>query len=136
MIRHYYAAQDMTAPAFRIEYTYAYTHESNLMRSFLVSTAAYRSMVEASKGSQEPLATATRELLAKNSEIALDFIDSMLSLQKNHLADPRTGSKCLWHVHHQTKKCAVVLLEAWQSDGAGIDLPFDMVNSELMGVVH
>ena len=95
MVRHYYASQDMTAPAFRIEYIYAYTHESNLMRSFLVSTAAYCALVEASKNTPEPLTAALRELLTSNNEIALDFIDSMLFLEGNHLGDPRTGSKCL-----------------------------------------
>jgi hypothetical protein len=95
MIRHYYASQDMTASTFRIEYIYAYTHDSNLMRSFLLSTAAYCALVEALKSSPEPLAIALRDLLAKNNEITLDFIDSMLSLQKSHLADPRAGAKCL-----------------------------------------
>lgn len=39
----------MTAPAMRIEYVYAFTKGDNPMRRFMISTAAYRALIEAPK---------------------------------------------------------------------------------------
>lgn len=49
LVRHYYREQNMTAPSYRLEYIYAYTHGANHMRTFLVSTAAFRAMEEQPK---------------------------------------------------------------------------------------
>ena len=58
-------------------------------------------------------------MLAKNPEMALDFIDELVKLHRNGELDARHGVDCKWHVHEQTPKCKVERREPWQSDGAG-----------------
>lgn len=94
LVRHYYAAKDMTAPAFRIEYIYAYSNGPNAMRGFLVSTAAFRALNETPQYPGVFLSDSIRDLLAKNSEIALDYVNALIALHKNDAIDVRRGSDC------------------------------------------
>lgn len=95
LVRHYYASENMTAPAFRVEYIYSYTHEPNAMRKFLVSTAAYRSLCEVPKTPGVFLPEPLRALIASNSDVAVDFANAAIALGKNGLQDVRKGAKCI-----------------------------------------
>jgi hypothetical protein len=123
LTRGYYRVEKMTAPAFRLEYIYTYTTQSNAMRSFLIQTAAYRAMCEQQSESDYLISDTIREVLMKNNEMAVDFSEAVVGLAKNNLADPRHGSSCLWHSHEHTPSCIPVPAEAWQSDGAADDMP-------------
>ena len=45
LVRHYYHSEKMTSPAFRLEYIYSNTKGLCKMREFLVTTAAYLSLI-------------------------------------------------------------------------------------------
>lgn len=94
LTRHYYHNEKMTAPAFRLEYIYTYTHEPNLMRNFLISTAAYRCLVEATSVPGVYVSDSIRGVLAKNNEMTIDFAESSIQLHKTGLPDPRAGDDC------------------------------------------
>jgi hypothetical protein len=123
LTRDYYRVEKMTAPAFRLEYIYTYTHHPNAMRSFLIQTAAYRALCEQQTESDGLISDSIRDVLSKNNEMALDFAEAAIGLAKNNLADPRRGPACEWHSHEHSPVCVPVLAEAWQSDGASDDLP-------------
>ena len=131
-VRHYYAEQNMTAPAYRLEYIYTYTHSPNHMRSFLVSTAAFRCLEETPNpdlAAANPMLHKTfyapgsnvsesvKGVLAKNPEMAIDFIEALIEAKKDGEKDVRHGADCNWHVHDSTPKCKVQRQEVWQSDG-------------------
>ena len=131
LVRHYYAEQSMTAPAYRLEYIYTYTHSPNPMRKFLVSTAAYRALEEAPRiTSTHPMAQeafhapgshiseSIKHVLIKNPEMATDFVEELIKLHRDGEHDARHGVDCLWHEHQQTAKCALQRVEPWQKDGA------------------
>lgn len=96
LVRHYYADQNMTAPAYRLEYIYKYTHGPNLMREFMISTAAFRALEEAPRSAEmvqaspmlhqtfyapgSYLSESLRGVLEKNPEMATDFIQVSISL--------------------------------------------------------
>lgn len=84
----------MTAPAFRLEYIYTYTNTPNLMRAFLVSTAAYRALCEQASTPGVYLSDSIRGVLAKDNTLAVDFAETTIQLQKSHLQDPRHGFDC------------------------------------------
>lgn len=92
--RHYYHGEKMTAPAFRLEYIYTYTHEPNLMRNFLISTAAYRALCEQASVPGVFISDSIRGVLAKNSDMSMDFADSVVRLHKAGLPDSRAGPDC------------------------------------------
>ena len=94
LVRHYYAIESMTAPAFRLEYIYTYTHEPNTMRSFLISTTAFRALCETPQVAGVFISDSVRTVLAQNSEIALDFVEALVTLSKNGLPDARRGADC------------------------------------------
>lgn len=94
LTRHYYHGEKMTAPAFRLEYIYTYTHEPNLMRSFLIQTAAYRALCEQTSVPGAYISDSIRGVLAKNNEMAMDFGEATVQLHKSGLQDPRTGVDC------------------------------------------
>lgn len=136
-IRTYYRTQSMTAPAYRLEYIYTYTPDSNKMREFLVSTAAYRALEDShappNLHQASPMLHQTfyqqgsfvsesvKDLMRKNPEMAMDFIEAVVRLHRCGEHDPRAGADCEWHVHEQTPKCPVQNMEVWQRDGAGDD---------------
>ena len=104
LVRHYYREQNLTAPGYRLEYIYTYTHSSNYMRTFLVSTAAFRALEEQSKlelASALPqmhqashLSASIREVLAKNPAMAVDFVEELITLHRNGDHDARFGPNC------------------------------------------
>ena len=100
LIRDYYAVENMTASPFRLEYIYQYTSGPNLMRKFLVSTAAFRSLAEksvegtAADGSVEYLSTSMKSMITKNGDFCVDFVDSLVRLYRLALPDPRHGIAC------------------------------------------
>lgn len=92
--RTYYRAEKMTAPAFRLEYIYTTTQEPNMMRVFLLQTAAYRILCEQPDDSGRLISDSIRSVLLKNNEMAVDFAEAAIALSKQDLADPRQGSDC------------------------------------------
>jgi hypothetical protein len=109
LVRHYYSTQNSTAPPFRIEYLYTFTHSPNMMRTFLVNTAAFRSLEEAprtevtapgsvlhksyySTGSY--VSQSIKDMLAKHPDIAVDFVEQLVKLHRNGEADARKGPAC------------------------------------------
>ena len=104
LIRHYYATQNMTAPSYRLEYIYAYTHGSNHMRTFLTSTAAYRALEENPKNSLvrahtsmtpgSHLSESLKGALQKNPEMATDFAEELIKLHRDGEHDARHGVDC------------------------------------------
>ena len=73
------------------------------MREFLISTAAYRAFADAESG--KSLSESMRQVLRKESDIAPDFAQAILTLIKNDRADARKGDPCRWHEHEMTPKC-------------------------------
>lgn len=73
LIRHYYASQNMTAPAYRLEYIYQMTHGDNAMRRFMINTAAFRALEEAPR--QE--ITAANPMLHKTVSLNSTHIPSV-----------------------------------------------------------
>ncbi|CZT17481.1 uncharacterized protein RCC_03315 [Ramularia collo-cygni] len=95
LIRNYYRAERMTAPAFRLEYIYTATHEPNAMKLFLLQSAAYRILCEQPDDSGHLISDSIRGTLSKNNEMAVDFAEAVIELSRNGLADPRHGSDCV-----------------------------------------
>ena len=104
LVRHYYREQNMTAPSYRLEYIYAYTHQPNHMRTFLVSTAAFRTLEEQPKidlttplpmlHHSSHLSSSIKEALIKNPEMATDFVEELINLHRNGAHDARHGANC------------------------------------------
>lgn len=101
LLRGYYHRENMTAPAFRLEYIYANTDGPNPMREFLVTTAAYRAMVEKPEGISESV----KGVLRGGGEAAVDFVLALVTLHNNDRVDVRKGDECKWHEHEMTAKC-------------------------------
>ena len=109
LVRHYYAEQNMTAPAYRLEYVYTYTPGPNHMRTFLISTAAFRALEESPNpdlAAANPMLHKTfyapgsnisdsiKGVLAKHPDMAIDFIDELVKLHRNGEHDARHGRDC------------------------------------------
>jgi hypothetical protein len=150
-VRHYYAEQNMSSPAYRLEYIYTYTHTPNLMRHFLISTAAYRCLEEnhdltASNPALHRTLTfyapgsnisdSMKATLAKKPEMAIDFIEELVRLKRSGEHDARHGADCDFHVHEHTPKCKVHRQEPWQSDGAGDDKVCRVVLRAMHSLLH
>ncbi|KAJ9641071.1 hypothetical protein H2201_008006 [Coniosporium apollinis] len=115
LVRAYYRTSNMTAPAYRLEYVYSHTAGGNVMRQFLVTTAAYRFLIEKEPGQREPrLSDAMRGVIAKGGELAVGFVEACATLHTNGLEDVRRGPDCRFHEHVETKRCKVVPSEAYQ----------------------
>ena len=99
----------MTAPAYRLEYVYHYTQGDNMLRRFMVDTAAFRALEEAPR--QEITATnpmlhktfyapgshvseSIKGVIAKNPEIAADMVEALVKLHRNGDKDARHGLAC------------------------------------------
>jgi hypothetical protein len=93
-IRYYYRSEKLTAPAFRLEYIYTYTNEPNLMRSFLIDTTAFRSMCEQPSSPGVYMSNSIRDVLTKDSTMAIDFAEALVGLHKSGMHDPRHGVDC------------------------------------------
>ncbi|KAK8255536.1 hypothetical protein HDK77DRAFT_37178 [Phyllosticta capitalensis] len=132
LVRAYYRAGNMTAPAHRLEYLYDATatdaaasststaesaqsgvganNHSNMMRRFLVQTAAYRYLCE-----REPrLSDAMRGVISRGGDLAVDFAEAMAALHQNQVGDVRKGPDCAFHEHKDTPACKARLSEAYE----------------------
>lgn len=92
--RGHYKHENLTAPAYRMEYIYKYTKGPNPMRRFLVASAAYRALSEQQTGSDARLSDSMRALMLAQPDIATDFAEALIALHKSDLADPRKGPPC------------------------------------------
>ncbi|EMC92479.1 hypothetical protein BAUCODRAFT_126461 [Baudoinia panamericana UAMH 10762] len=111
-IRAYYASADMSASPYRLEYIYAYTSQPNLMRTFLVETAAWRVLNEGSSttpsgatgelGERGGVSPALFEVLEKGGrELREDFVRALVKFGRDEgqeAEDPRRGLRRDWHV--------------------------------------
>jgi len=100
LIRDYYHTEKMTAPAFRLDYVYSNLAEPCLMRTFLVSTAAYRALDE-----PNGISDSMKGVLKQGGDISVDYATALLNLAKNDRVDVRKGDPCAWHEHTITQKC-------------------------------
>ncbi|GAB7358864.1 hypothetical protein MBLNU230_g4087t1 [Neophaeotheca triangularis] len=97
LLRHYYLKENMTAPAYRVEYIYSLTPGANHMRHFLTYTAAYRCLVERPEAEGVYLSDSMKTLLAKNPEISADFTNDAIEIHRNGILDARRGWDCAFH---------------------------------------
>ena len=98
LIRHYYSSQNMTAPAYRLEYIYHFTSGPNKMRDFMVSTAAFRALEDSHapenlahagplmhKSFYQPgsyVSDSIKRVLATHPDMAIDFIETLVKLHR------------------------------------------------------
>jgi len=108
-IRNYYSKLSLTSPPYRLEYIYSNTISSDLMRDFLISTAAWRAINE------PPLSDSMKALLAKGGELALNFTEALLKHAQDPYLDVRKLDACDYHVHTATPPCDRIA----QVDGPG-----------------
>lgn len=114
LIREYYAAEDMTSPPFRLEYIYEHTMAPDIMRDFLVRTAAYRAFIDVEDGKQS--SDSMKGVLRKEGDVAPDFVQALLYLIKSDREDARRGDPCRWHEHTTTPKCPpFVGFQPWET---------------------
>lgn len=99
LVRTYYATHSLTAPPYRLEYIYKSLPDSNPMRAFVLSSAAWRAVHE------PPLSESMKALLAKNGALAADFVEAILKHAQDPVYDVRATEACEWHVHHLTPPC-------------------------------
>ena len=88
LIRYYYRSAEMTAPPYRLDYIYDHTHSANLMRAFLVSTAAYRVLCE------DAISDVMLDVVRKGGDRAVDFTEQLVKLHADGLVDARRGDDC------------------------------------------
>jgi BTB/POZ domain len=110
LVRFYYRSANMTAPPYRLDYIYEQTSAPNNMRTFLVSTAAYRVLCEGT------VSEAMKSVVRKGGDLAIDFAELLVKLHADGLTDARRGSDCTWHVHEETSACKKKRAEAYEAD--------------------
>lgn len=103
LVRRYYHTEQMTAPAFRLEYIYTNTDAPCPMREFLVRTAAYRALSETEKG----LTDSVKGAIRGGGDLAIDFVGALLEEVKSERVDARKGDNCRWHEHEVTPRCSI-----------------------------
>lgn len=103
LVRHYYRAEEMTSPAFRLQYIYTSTSEANFMREFLVTTAAFRAL-SYEEGKPVGLSESIKGLLRQGGDVAADYAEALCRLNNNGMDDVRTGDDGRWHVHNSAQK--------------------------------
>lgn len=106
LVRGYYRRENMTAPAFRIEYVYSNTAGPCPLREFLITSAAYRALSDGEGGG---LGESVKGALKGGGDLAVDFAEALLRLSKNERVDVRKGDDCRWHEHDVTEKCSKAL---------------------------
>ena len=116
LCRAYYRHSSMTAPAYRIEYIYAYTSVPNHMRNFLLTTAAYRCLCDAPIAPGIHLSDSMRGLVAKGGDVSVDFTESLIKLSKNGIVDVRRGADCTFHEHSDGKFCETAVVEPYMTE--------------------
>ena len=124
LVRAYYRGQNMTAPAFRIEYVYASVDAKHglKMRKFLVGTAAYRAIVEAASAPKTwVLSEPMRKMVAGGGDLAMDFAEAAVRLssgEEGPVDVRRVGEDdcTVWHEHERTGVCGKgVAREPWEA---------------------
>lgn len=105
-IRTYYEEADLTAPAFRLEYIYANTEAPNLMRDFLVHTAASRAFIKHSDGRMIGNSDSIRNCLRKGGDLAVDYCKALIDVSTSPGKDVRCGDPCEWHEHKHSERCS------------------------------
>lgn len=104
MVRGYYRREQMTAPAFRLEFMYTSQYPNTQMYFFLVATAAYRAL------SEGKLSAAMETMFDYNHNwLSHDYIHALIKLHHDGMPDPRKGNDCEWHEHKNSEQCA-----AWE----------------------
>ncbi|KAK5129356.1 hypothetical protein LTR08_003563 [Meristemomyces frigidus] len=86
LMRAHYAAKDLTAPPYRIEYIHAYA-DGSPMQGFLLATAAHRCM----QGKERPTVSDSMYSVLQNGSLMREFIEYLVH---NNDVDTRHGSKC------------------------------------------
>jgi len=99
LIRNYYIKLGLTSPPYRLEYVYAHTIGPDLMRDFLISSAAWRAVNE------PPLSDSMKEVIFKGSDLAVDFAEALVKHARDPYLDVRQLKKCEYHVHTVTPPC-------------------------------
>lgn len=115
LVRAYYHNNNMTAPAFRLEYIYTFTEFPNPMRNFLTESAAYRALCGDGVAKGIYLSDSIKELLHKGGDFAVDFPNALIKLTKNEFPDPRKGPKDHWHEHANAKEGEAEDMEPYMS---------------------
>lgn len=113
LCRAYYRHNNMTAPAYRIEYIYAYTDVPSHMRNFLITTAAYRCLCDTPHAPGVHLSDSMKGILAQGGDMAIDFSHALIKLSRNGIVDVRRGPDCTFHEHSDGKLCDKVLMEPY-----------------------
>ena len=116
LCRAYYRQHNMTAPVYRIEYIYTFTDTPNYMRKFLITTAAYRYLCDPPIAPGTHLPDTMRTILVKRGDVAVDFAEALINLNKNGLEDVRKGPNCAFHEHADGMFCPEAANEPWQSN--------------------
>ena len=86
LMRAHYAAHDLTAPPYRIEYINTYAPDSP-MQGFMLATAARRCM----QGKDRPAVSDTMYLVLQKGEMMREFLEYMVHSSD---VDVRHGSMC------------------------------------------
>ncbi|KAI9653914.1 MAG: hypothetical protein M1831_005599 [Alyxoria varia] len=113
LVRAYYRGQNMTAPAFRIEYVYSHVdgRQGIKLRKFLVGTAVYRAIVEAAGSAKTwTLNDPMRKVVAGGGDLAADFAEAAVKLaggEEGPVDVRRFGEDdcTVWHEHERTRVC-------------------------------
>ena len=103
----------MTAPAYRLEYIYTLTATPNVMRDFLVSTAAFRCLCGEAPAPGQYLSDSVLALFRRGGDLAADLGSALVRNARDGLVDARRGSDEVWHVGEAPVK---ELREPWESD--------------------
>ncbi|GAB7351606.1 hypothetical protein MBLNU459_g2225t1 [Dothideomycetes sp. NU459] len=114
LVRAYYRVNNMTAPAFRIEYLYANTDGPNFMRAFMVHSAVFRALYEPPIAKGVYLSDSMQNIVAKGGVCAIDFCEATIRLGRDDAGDPRKGHDCAWHEHADGKYCPSTPNEPYQ----------------------
>lgn len=125
LVRHFYACDKLSVSPSRLEYIYHAStttpHPENMMKRFLITTAAFRSLAEGTSEGKDAwgrdvyVSGQMKALLEKNQEIMADLLNAVVRLHRDDMPDVRMGGNCVWHMHEKTKVCAKEFGEAWQS---------------------
>lgn len=108
LIRGYYLRNNMTASAFRLEFTYRNTEGPCLLRDFFVNTAVFRALEDHSSQADPPprVSTAIRNTLRRGGDLAADYAVTLAGWKIGAGRDVRRDETCVWHIHKKTAKCS------------------------------
>ncbi|KAK4539453.1 hypothetical protein LTR36_010930 [Oleoguttula mirabilis] len=107
LLRAHYAAENLTAPPYRIEYIHQYA-DGSPMQGFLLATAAQRCKYSKDRPA---VSDSMFGVLQPRPELMRDFLEYLIHADD---VDVRYGDDCAWHAHETSKVCERVAGEAWQ----------------------